>query len=133
MQHEVQIKSKSKKKFVESILPSIFSQLKIKSAKYSLLISSSSTIQEEGLTIAIPECGIIILALNSRLNMSRLGLALCHEMVHVKQLVSGVLRVETNGTTWSGKFFKRSTAYMDRPWELQALAKQEIIFRRAIE
>lgn len=37
------------------------------------------------------------------------------------------------GKKWKGKFYPTAHPYLDQPWEIQAFAKQEIVFRRAIE
>jgi hypothetical protein len=34
---------------------------------------------------------------------------------------------------WAGKRYSKNTAYLSRPWEIEAFSKQELILRRAIE
>jgi hypothetical protein len=62
-----------------------------------------------------------------------LGVTLAHEMVHVRQLAKGMLRVEGGNKWWMGKKYSKRTKYLDMPWELDAFSRQEILFRRALE
>ena len=55
-----------------------------------------------------------------------------HEMVHIKQLAKGQLRYDMVGdkevTVWKGKPFDvTEVKYIDRPWELEAYSKQEVL------
>jgi len=54
-------------------------------------------------------------------------------MVHVKQFAKGQLRTEGQVRYWNGKRYRKNTKYLDQPWEQEAFARQEILFRRAIE
>jgi hypothetical protein len=58
---------------------------------------------------------------------------LAHELVHVRQLAKGVLKITPRGRTWQGRFYSKKTPYLQQPWEIQAFAQQEIVFRRAID
>jgi hypothetical protein len=51
----------------------------------------------------------------------------------VAQFAKGYLKPTAKGTMWKGRLYKRNHPYLDQPWEIQAFAKQEIVFRRAIE
>jgi hypothetical protein len=51
----------------------------------------------------------------------------------VAQFAKGILKPTARGRTWKGKLYKANHPYLDQPWEIQAFAQQEIIFRRAIE
>ena len=63
-----------------------------------------------------------------------MGLTLTHEMIHVRQLARGILRTGPRGTKiWAGKTYRKNTKYLDMPWEQDAFARTEILFRRAIE
>jgi len=57
---------------------------------------------------------------------------LAHEMVHVRQMAKGILKSVAKGQIWNGKLFTKKTKYLDQPWEQDAFAKQELVFRRAI-
>ena len=59
---------------------------------------------------------------------------LAHEMVHVRQLAKGLMKFLPNqARIWKGKRYSNKTHYLDQPWELDAFARQEIVFRKAIE
>jgi hypothetical protein len=71
--------------------------------------------------------------LKPKRNRLELGVTLAHELVHVRQLAKGILKITPRGKKWRGKFYSRSTPYLDQPWEQEAFARQEIVFRRAID
>jgi hypothetical protein len=54
-------------------------------------------------------------------------------MVHVRQMALGILRVVDGKNYWKGKRYTKRTKYLDQPWEQDAFARQEIIFRKSIE
>jgi hypothetical protein len=61
-------------------------------------------------------------------------MTLAHELVHVKQMAKGILKSTKNGSQiWAGKKYSKRTKYLDRPWEIEAFSKQELILRRAFE
>jgi hypothetical protein len=65
-------------------------------------------------------------------DLQPLGLALAHEMVHVKQYARGILKnLGNNDRSWAGKVYPASTPYLEQPWEIQALSQQELVLRRA--
>ena len=57
---------------------------------------------------------------------SDLNLALCHEMVHLKQFLSGDLKWDLNKPEfiWKGLVYNNDFPYNDRPWEEQAFNMQ---------
>jgi hypothetical protein len=57
---------------------------------------------------------------------------LAHELTHVAQFAKGILQITAKGLKWKGQLHSK-TQYLDQPWEIQAYARQEIVFRRAIE
>lgn len=71
-------------------------------------------------------------AYDTKLDEIELIRTVCHEMIHVKQLVKGQLKYAVNGdkeiVEWLGKPFDTSKVkYIDRPWEREAYSKQEIL------
>jgi hypothetical protein len=133
MRYEVFSNSSPKRRLILGILPSALSQLNIERSTFSLQVFASSNIQGTGLTALDEELKLISVFINRGLHLKETGIAFCHEMVHVKQLAAGKLKRFSDRFTWAGKNFCLTTKYMDRPWELQAFAKQEIIFRKSIE
>lgn len=120
-------------KYVEMITTSILKQLKLESSKKHLMISVEETMDETGLTIPYGK-DVIFVALNVNQTLFQLTVTLAHELVHVKQYAKGLLKPGIRGTIkWRGKSYPKKTPYLDRPWELQAFAQQEILTRRALE
>lgn len=53
---------------------------------------------------------------------------LAHEMVHVKQYVTGKLAEDSEGMQlWRGKYVQDALEYIDEPWEREAMKKQIIM------
>lgn len=133
MQYEVVGRSAKKRKFLEAIMPSLIRQLKLESSKSSVLITMESDCTDAGLTVPMPGANMYFVVLNSKPSIVNLGITLAHEMVHVAQMAKGTLKGGPRGSQyWSGKRYSKNTDYLDRPWELQAFAKQELLLRRAL-
>lgn len=134
MEIEVEGSARSKK-FVEAMLPSIVRQLGLEKSRKALLIRvKNETEGDEGITIDLSKwTGAYLVILKPNRNIVQLGLALAHEMVHVKQLAKGTLKQRRSGHTWMGKMYSKKTPYLDMPWEIEAFSKQELILRRALE
>lgn len=134
MQFEVVGRSSKKRKFLEAIMPSLIRQLKLESSKASVLVTMENDCTEAGITVPMPGANMYFLVLNSKPSLEALGVTLAHEMVHVAQMAKGILKGGTRGSQyWSGVRYPRSTAYLKRPWEVQAFSKQELLLRRALE
>lgn len=54
-----------------------------------------------------------------------------HEMVHLKQMVSGRLALSPKHdyAIWEGKRYDNSVRYFDRPWEKEAFIKQNELLK----
>ena len=65
---------------------------------------------------------------------SKVGLAqiICHEMVHLKQYVSGDLKMNSDfrTVTWKGKTYDNSSEYFSREWEIEARALENKLWRK---
>lgn len=133
MNFEIQASSKRTKKFLEAIMPSIIEQLGLTRSKKCVLVSVSKNCDHSGLTIPLPGINGYFIGIKPSTRPGEVSRTLCHEMVHVAQMSKGILRPTKGGNIWANKFFTEKTPYMDRPWELQAFAMQEIIMRRALE
>lgn len=129
----VESSNRKTKKFLESLLPSMIDQLGLKSRRKALLVKIDNDITSMGLTIPIDAVDMYLIVIRPQ-SLKEMGLTLAHEMVHVRQMAKGTLKVLGNGANrWAGKVYGNQTAYLDMPWELDAFARQEIILRRAIE
>lgn len=135
MQYTVKSRSKKCKIIVEAILPSIIKQLNLTTSKKFLLVEISKKDAGEGndgCTVALPALDAFVISLKPG-KAHEVGITLAHEMVHVKQLARGTLKTVNGVRYWRGQRYSKRTKYMNSPWELEAFAKQEILFRRAIE
>lgn len=134
MEFAVRTRSKKSKALIEHVLPSIIKQLKLTKSKKFLLIEVGRAAGpgNAGCTVPLPGIDSVVVSLTPA-KLHDLGITLAHEMVHVKQLAKGTLRSENGVNYWRGKRYSSRVRYMNRPWELEAFARQEILFRRAIE
>jgi hypothetical protein len=133
------------RKFAEALMPSIIKQLGLENSKSAVCVMiDDSQDSNEGTTVNLGIEGVdcfLVLIKPQNLRGSRftvgykeLALTLAHEMVHVKQMAKGQLKSASRGAqTWMGKRYPASTPYLDRPWEVEAFSRQELIMRRAIE
>ena len=127
--------------FLESLMPSMVEQLGLTRSRRAVLIKVTDEIEEgmQGATlnIEIADCYLVLIKRPKRLTKATLlemGTTLAHEMVHVRQLAKGLMKFLPNqARTWKGKRYSNKTHYLDQPWELDAFARQEIVFRKAIE
>lgn len=134
MQYEIQCRSAKKKKLIELILPSVLRQLKLENSKKQLLISVRSDIDDMGTTVPIDTLNLYFVVIKSNMSLKDVGITLCHEMVHVKQMATGLMKPGKGHIVWGGRKFKNGkTPYLECPWEVQAFQKQELIFRKAID
>jgi len=120
-------------KYVESLIPSMLDQLKLTKNQKLLHIILDPDIEELGSTIPLAGIDTYLVVLKPVKDLQALGATLAHELTHVAQFAKGTLQVTPRGKRWKGKFYGLRTPYLDQPWEIQAFAKQEIVFRRAIE
>ena len=134
MKFAVKSRSKKSKIMIEALLPSIIKQLKLTKSKKFLLVEVNKDVGEDndGCTVPLPAIDSIVVTIKPA-PLHLMGITLAHEMVHVKQLARGILKAENGVKYWRGKRYTKRIKYMNCPWELEAFAKQEILFRRAIE
>lgn len=132
MEYIVRSRSQRTKKFIDSILPSMIRQLGLERSRKFLLIDICHLQGDNGLTTPMPGLDSYVIALKPA-KWQEMGVTLAHEMVHVRQLAKGILKAEGGNKWWRGKKYSKRTKYLDMPWELDAFAQQEIIFRRALE
>jgi hypothetical protein len=128
--------SRRNKKFVEAVLPSMISQLKLENCTKAVVIRIADECEgNQGITVDLSELtGCYMVVIKPTRKLKDIGLTLAHEMVHVKQLAKGILKNKQNGVNiWAGKRYTNKVAYLDMPWEIEAFSKQELILRRAFE
>jgi hypothetical protein len=132
MEFVVKTRSKKTKKFIDSIMPSLIKQLGLTNSRKFVLIEICRLDADKGLTTPLPGLDSYVIALNPA-KWEELGSTLAHEMVHVRQLAKGILKAEGGTKWWRGKKYTKRTKYLDMPWEIDAFARQELLFRRALE
>lgn len=121
------------KRFVESMLPSMLEQLKLTKSKKLLHVIIDPDLEDLGTTVPLKGMDTYLVVLRPVKDIAVLGATLAHELTHVAQFAKGTLQLTPRGKLWKGKYYGRKVPYLDQPWEIQAFAKQEIVFRRAIE
>ena len=132
MQYHITAGTKTKR-YIESLLPNMLTQLKLTSSRQHLQIIVDKDIEHSGETIPLQGVDTVLVVLKPTRNLVNLGITLAHELTHVAQFAKGTLQLTPKGKRWKGKFYGRNVAYLSQPWEVQAFSKQELIFRRAIE
>lgn len=136
MEYHIRARSKRTKSFLDSIIPSMISQLGLEKSRKPLYINVDKSLVEDGndgMTSYLRSFDCIVVILKPCYHLERLGLTLAHEMVHVRQLAKGKLKNVNGVSYWNGKKYSKRTKYLDQPWEIEAFSKQELIFRRSIQ
>ena len=134
MHYMIKTRSKNLRALIEHMMPRLLKQLKLENSQKMVLIEigKHSGDGNDGMTLPLLGLDAFVVSIKPG-SWQKVGLTLAHEMVHVKQLAKGILRAENGNKYWRGKKFSKKIKYLDTPWEQEAFAKQEIIFRRAIE
>lgn len=134
MEYQVKTRSARIRRFVESLMPSIIEQLGLERSRRFVLIEigRSAGVGNDGITVPLPGLDSYVIALKSG-RLCNIGATLAHEMVHVRQLARGLLRMHRGRRYWRGKLVSSRVPYLDTPWERDAFACQELIFRKALE
>jgi hypothetical protein len=132
MQFHIDAGAKTKR-YIEGLLPSMLSQLSLTRSRQLLHIIVDRDIEHTGQTVPLSGIDTVLVVLKPTRNWVDLGVTLAHELTHVAQFAKGQLKPTAKGKLWKGRLYKNNHPYLDQPWEIQAFARQEIIFRRAIE
>jgi hypothetical protein len=139
MEYQVKMKSKVRKDLVEKVIPFYAAQLNIENFNYNIIVVSNKNLrkcyQYNGQVFHSGPREITI-ELDSYIKPGPLLVTLAHEMVHVKQMVRGQVQWHKarNGRvlpSWCGKIVKAK--YEDRPWEIEAMTRQEFLFAELCE
>ena len=141
MEYLVEATNPNVSKFLNGLMPSMIEQLGLTRSRRAVLIKVTDEIEEgmhgATLDIRIADCYLVLIKKPKRITKTSLldmGTTLAHEMVHVRQLAKGLMKFLPNqARIWMGKRYSKKTHYLDQPWELDAFARQEILFRKAIE
>jgi hypothetical protein len=141
MEYLVEATNEHAYKFVDSLMPSMIEQLGLARSRRAVLVKVTHDVEDgfkgATLNIDVADCYLVLIKQPKRITKSSLmdiGVTLAHEMVHVRQLAKGQMKFLPNqARIWMGKRYNKRTHYLDQPWELDAFARQEIVFRKAIE
>ena len=132
MEYHIEAGPKTRR-YIEAILPSMMTQLGLDRSRRLLMIKVDRDLEDQGSTIPMLGIDTFLVVLKPTKNILNLGITLAHELTHVAQFANGTLQVTPKGKKWKGKFYPTNHPYLDQPWEVQAFARQEIVFRKAIE
>jgi hypothetical protein len=121
------------KRYIEAMLPSMMKQLGLTRSRKLLMIKVDRDLEEQGTTIPLTGIDTFLVVLKPTRDLLNLGITLAHELTHVAQFANGTLQLTPKGKKWKGKFYPIDYPYLDQPWEVQAFARQELVFRRAID
>lgn len=132
MEYIVEGRSKKKTKFIEAIMPSIIRQLNLNNSRKALVVRLEHDCDGMGFTMPFDTIDSYIVVIKSTMSIKDIGLTLAHEMVHVRQMARGLLKTMNGVKYWRGRRYTKRTKYLDQPWEQDAFARQELIFRKAI-
>ena len=124
--------SPKKVEFVKAIMPSIIRQLGLTNSRKTVLVRIANECEGMGMTVPLHGLDSYVVVVKP-MKLKDLGITLTHEMVHVRQMAKGILQTVNGVNYWRGKKYTKRTKYLDQPWEQDAFARQEIIFRKAIE
>jgi hypothetical protein len=133
VEFKVEAHSVKKRKFIEAILPSLIGQLGLSNSRKAVLVRLEKDCEGMGMTIPVDIIDSYVIVIQPSMSIKDIGLTLAHEMVHVKQMAKGTLKIVNGTNYWAGKRYTRRTKYLDQPWEQDAFARQEILFRKAID
>lgn len=140
MEYKVEASNTKVRQYLETLMPKMISELGLANSRRAVFVKVTRDTQEgmEGSTQYLPwaDCYLVLLRPPARQTLAStvaMTTTLAHEMVHVRQMAKGILKVTNKGTFWKGKKYTKSTPYLSQPWEVQAFGMQEIVFRRAIE
>jgi len=133
MEYLVEARSQKKRKFIEAILPSMLDQLGLTNSRKALVVRLEQDCEGMGYTVPIDIIDSYVVIIKPTMSIKDIGITLAHEMVHVRQMAKGILKTVNGTNFWCGKKFTKRTKYLDMPWEQDAFARQEIVFRKSIE
>jgi Zn-dependent peptidase ImmA (M78 family) len=131
------IPNKGTRAFVESVISFFVQDLKLQKSKFHLeVFTKRGMADEDGCRGMVTKLGpnLLVMFLDSKLDVERLILTIAHEMVHVKQHARGQLKDIAGRTQvryWMGK--KVNKTYFNQPWEIEAFSKERILANKVFQ
>jgi hypothetical protein len=133
MEYLIHSRSKMIKRYLELITPKMLTDLGLDRSNKCVVITVEKDVDELGLTVNFDLINGYVIAIRSTQSAKEIGMTLAHELVHVRQMATGLLKSLPRGSrSWAGKKYTASTPYYSRPWEIDAFSRQELLFRRAV-
>ncbi len=125
------MRKSDRQELIEACIHLFAQELKIDNKKFNLLVFANKEIRNvhnaHGMAIPLVK-GCFALGLDPRMKFERLVETLAHEMVHIKQFVTGQIEQKGRSTYWKGKkIIKSKVSYYDLPWEIDAWSKEKVL------
>ena len=98
------------KQYIEALVPSMLAQLGLVKNRRLLMIKVDSDLEEMGTTVPLTGLDTYLVVLKPTRNLYALGVTLAHELVHVRQMARGILKIMPKGKKWNGKYYGRNVA-----------------------
>ena len=131
MEFLVEDSNAKRRRFLTAIMPSMIDQLGLTNSRKAVLVRVADECEGMGMTVPLDALDSYVVIVKPA-KLSTVGVTLAHEMVHVRQLAKGILKLVKGKTHWRGRRVSAKVKYLNQPWELDAFAKQEIVFRRSV-
>ena len=128
------IRKSARASLIESAVRFYVKHLNLENSRreLSVMIRRGQAPETGAAAVTVEHDGGIVVCIDSRLGMMPLMIAIAHEMVHVKQICSGLLKhIGGEIVTWRGVEMT-DTEYAKRPWEIQAYAKQGVLVQQLL-
>jgi hypothetical protein len=134
MEIEIVTRSVKRKLTIDLATKFLRKELKLEKSKYALTIYNAPGLRKRegfnGICSEIKPREIVIMV-DGALGEGDLVQCIAHEMVHVKQIAKGQLRLDSKSRqTWLGQ--RVNTVYHERPWEQEAFARERLLAARAL-
>ena len=133
MEFIVEAKSNSvTKQYIESLIPSLLSQLKLGRSRKLLHVILDKDLAEHGLTMDMTEAtGSYLVVIRPDRNLTTVGMTLAHELVHVKQYARKELVDMCSGNyqMWNKVMYNENiVGYRNLPWEKEAIEREKVLY-----
>ena len=123
MEYKIEASSTRTRKFLDALMPSMIEQLGLTNSRRAVLVKVTADTPNDfhGATLHMEfaDCYLVLIRPPKRLTELKLldmATTLAHEMVHVRQMALGILKVVDGKNYWKGKRYTKRTKYLDQPW-----------------
>lgn len=127
----IYVRNKNRKEFINACINIFMRKLKLQNSRWNLIVLSTKNLKGEQNSSGMVYQGeenTLVMELDSSLDGDGLIDTISHEMIHVKQIATGLLQEKKGKTYWRGKLVDRKKVkYWDQPWEKNAWMNQAIL------